>query len=189
VDVVEGENILTLGIEVPQGTGYGLKVNTQNHRFWRDKNLTVNSPYNFPYIIDGVATITGTNVNNVDERDNYYYYFYDWTVSTPEFSCEGAREEVLVTLIGVDELQSVANLTVYPVPTSEALTISFATAAVESLQFNVYNAVGQIVMSQNVKSSIGTSQVEWNVSGLAQGVYQLEITNGGARTTSKFVKQ
>jgi len=174
VDVPAGESVITLNLFVPQGTGYGLKVNTQNHGFWRDKDLNIDAPYNFPYDINGLVTITGSNVNNVDDRDNYYYYFYDWNVSTPSFACEGPREEVVVTLIGVDEMESVSNLSVYPVPATETLTVSYASASAEALQFNVYNAVGQLVMSQNVNATVGTTQTEVNVSELAQGVYQLD---------------
>jgi hypothetical protein len=189
VDVPAGENVIDLNLFVPQGTGYGLKVNTQNHGFWRDKDLNIDAPYNFPYDINGLVTITGSNVNNVDDRDNYYYYFYDWNVTTPSFACEGPREEVVVTLIGIDEMESVSNLSVYPVPATETLTVSYASASAEALQFNVYNAVGQLVMSQNVNANVGTTQTEVNVAELAQGVYQLEIQKGTARSTTKFVKQ
>lgn len=188
-DVVAGENVLTLNFSVPAGTGYGLKANTQNHGFWRDKNLQVAAPYGFPYDLNGLATITGTNVNNPDDQDNYYYYFYDWTVSTPSFACEGPREEVVVSLVGIEELESVASLSVFPVPANDVLNVSFQTITNEAMQLVIYNAMGQAVMTQNVFSNVGKSQVDISVADLAAGVYQLEIVKGSARSATKFVKQ
>ncbi|MEN9638868.1 MAG: hypothetical protein RLZZ262_736 [Bacteroidota bacterium] len=189
VDIVAGENIVTLNFNVSAGTGYGLKANTQNHGFWRDKNLAVDTPYNFPYDIDGLATITGTNVNNVADQDNYYYYFYDWTVSTPSFTCEGPREEVMVTLVGIEELESVTSLNVFPVPAGDVLNVNFQSVNADAMQLVVYNAMGQIVMSKNILTNTGTSQLEISIAELAAGMYQLEIVDGQARSAIKFVKQ
>jgi ASPIC and UnbV/FG-GAP-like repeat/Ig-like domain CHU_C associated/Secretion system C-terminal sorting domain len=189
VSATAGESTVALNFNVPAGTGYGLKSNTQNHGFWRDKDLSTGAPYAFPYDLDGLATITGTNVNNPDDQDNYYYYFYDWTVSTPAFACEGPREEVLVTLIGIDELQSVADLSVYPIPAQDHLTVSYSSSSHEVMTAMIYNAMGQVVQSQNVAIAVGKNQLDLQIDGLAQGVYQLDLVKGDAHSTVKFVKQ
>jgi hypothetical protein len=83
----------------------------------------------------------------------------------------------------------VASLSVFPVPANDVLNVSFQTSTNEAMQLVIYNAMGQVVMTQNVFSNVGKSQMDISVADLAAGVYQLEIVKGAARSATKFVKQ
>ena len=77
VAVPDGESVISLGFEIAQGSGYGLRCINENPQLWRDG---LGSTLTFPYAIGDLATITGTSVEG-ENTLNFYYFFYDWTVS------------------------------------------------------------------------------------------------------------
>lgn len=90
-DVPAGAAYVPLNFDVPAGTGYGLRpVAGSNAQLWRDGNGSVQS---YPYDVAGIATITGTTVASPNTL-NYYYFFYDWHVSTPTFTCTTGLQPV-----------------------------------------------------------------------------------------------
>ncbi|MEN9333469.1 MAG: hypothetical protein RLY35_649 [Bacteroidota bacterium] len=88
-DVPAGQSYIALNFNVPQGTGYGLRpVANSQPGLWRDGAGTTLA---FPYLINDassntLASITGTTVQAPNSL-NYYYFFYDWHISTPSFNC------------------------------------------------------------------------------------------------------
>jgi len=92
-DVPAGPSYIALNFDVPAGAGFGLRpVGGSNPQLWRDGN---GSTQNFPYDVAGLATITGTTVASPNSL-NYYYFFYDWHVSTPTFTCSTGLQPVTV---------------------------------------------------------------------------------------------
>jgi len=90
-DVPAGASYIALNFDVPSGVDYGLRpVGGSNPQLWRDGNGSVQ---NFPYDVAGLATITGTTVASPNTL-NYYYFFYDWHVSTPTFICSSGLQPV-----------------------------------------------------------------------------------------------
>ena len=90
-NVAAGASYIPLNFSVPAGTGYGLRpVAGSNAQLWRDGN---GSTQTYPYAIGTVATITGTTVASPNTL-NYYYFFYDWHVSTPTFECTTGLQPV-----------------------------------------------------------------------------------------------
>lgn len=93
VDVPAGASYITLNFDVPAGTGYGLRpIAGSQPGLWRDGN---GSTQNFPYNIGNLASITGTTVAAPNSY-NYYYFFYDWHISTPSYTCESPLQPVTV---------------------------------------------------------------------------------------------
>ena len=90
-NVPAGASYIALNFDVPAGVDYGLRpVGGSNPQLWRDGN---GSTQNFPYDVAGLATITGTTVASPNTL-NYYYFFYDWHVSTPTFACFSGLQPV-----------------------------------------------------------------------------------------------
>jgi len=90
-NVPAGASYIALNFDVPAGVDYGLRpVGGSNPQLWRDGN---GSTQNFPYDVAGLATITGTTVASPNTL-NYYYFFYDWHVSTPTFTCSSGLQPV-----------------------------------------------------------------------------------------------
>lgn len=72
---------------------------------------------------------------------------------------------------------------VYPNPTSEILNIRTSEAGNYSMA--VYDMQGRLVVSQ----AAFETQTEVNVSQLAQGIYNIQLSNGNATVTKRFIKQ
>jgi hypothetical protein len=173
-----GESVVTLDFFVPAGTGYGIRCTNSNPQLWRDRDITVATPFNYPYALGTLGSITGTNVTGADS-DNVYYFFYDWNVSTPTFECASPRVAVEVTVLGIEEISSVNSVSVYPNPASEQFTLTFNNTVSGQMQVNLIDATGRIVESKKAFAGIGKNNVEMNVNNLAAGIYQLQMVKDG----------
>ena len=87
VNMEDGENTVDLNFFVPAGEGYGLRVSSDNPQLWRDG---IGSNPDYPYALGDFGAITGTSVNGANSQ-NYYYFFYDWTVSVDAVGCASER--------------------------------------------------------------------------------------------------
>ncbi len=86
-------------------------------------------------------------------------------------------------VVGVNEVAVVSNLSVYPVPAEDELTISFNSQQAQLLTLRMVNSLGQIVMSENLGTVAGKRIVALNIAELANGIYTLEINNGSSAQT------
>jgi hypothetical protein len=120
-DVPAGQSYIALNFAVPQGTGYGLRpVANSQPGLWRDG---LGSTLSYPYAItDGLsnvlASITGSTVQSPNTY-NYYYFFYDWHVSTPSFECSTGLLPVTVYVGNVLGCMSPDACNYNPVATTE----------------------------------------------------------------------
>ncbi len=77
VNVVSGEQRLTLNMHIPAGTDYRL-LSDRHVGLWRDTGGA-----SYPYTLGSLATIkAGVRYDGVEpsDRTGYYYFFYDWEV-------------------------------------------------------------------------------------------------------------
>jgi PKD repeat protein len=88
VNIPQGSNRININFNVPVGSDMQLGV-AGNCDLYRN-----NMGGNYPYIINGVVSITGNSAGN----PVYYYYFYDWEINQ---SCISARVPVTATINGV----------------------------------------------------------------------------------------
>jgi hypothetical protein len=182
--IPDGESVVNLNFEVPQGTGYGLRLTGNNPLLWRDKDT--NTPFDYPYSISDLATITGTNVTGGNTY-NFYYYFYDWNVQAPDFACTSERVEVQAIIIGVDEITSVTNMQLYPNPANDLVNITFGSLVSEVLTTRVIDQTGRVVSTQQFTCSTGANTHLLNVADLAAGVYQVQLAMGNQTATRVIV--
>ncbi|MEI6577468.1 MAG: Ser-Thr-rich GPI-anchored membrane family protein [Bacteroidota bacterium] len=82
----------------------------------------------------------------------------------------------------VNDNLSQSNVSVYPNPAIDVLTIS---AASEIGHITVLNIVGQIVM----KLDTDAKQIQLNINDLTNGVYFIRIENGGTTTSHQLIKK
>jgi hypothetical protein len=136
--------------------------------------------------MNGLATITGTNVQG-DDTDNYYYFFYDWSVKSETFECPSDRVEVQVIVLGIEELIGVNALSIFPNPSSDILNINFELTASNKVSLRLVDALGRVVETAQINANSGMNTWNFNVSNLAVGVYNLEFTLNGATATSKVL--
>ncbi len=100
--VVTGANVVSVGFALPVGTGWVLNaLGTTVSGLYRNTGGGV-----FPYTTaGGEVTITG----NVNGLADYYYWFYDWQVSSG--GCDDARTEVVVP-VAIEECDTDLAVTV-----------------------------------------------------------------------------
>jgi hypothetical protein len=165
VNVPDGESTVQLGIEVPAGTGYGLRCYTGNPQLWRDG---LGSTLNYPYALGELATITQSTAGQ-QNATNYYYFFYDWVVETPSVSCPSDRVPVTVTVVGVEEAAA-SLLQAFPNPASGEVVMTWP--AVEAVrELVIADATGRLVNQIPVATAAGRTVLD--VSGWAPGVYSV----------------
>ena len=95
--VVPGWNTIELGFSIEEGEGYALLVSAPEVSFWRDN---VGSEQSYPYSIGELATITSSTIPNA-AGENYYYFFYDWEVSSQGLVCESDAAAAYVEVVDV----------------------------------------------------------------------------------------
>jgi zinc-dependent metalloproteinase lipoprotein len=92
VTLVAGLNTAALDIALNTGNGYYIKLaDGSTNDLYRNTAGAA-----FPYTLSGIISITGTDAANNGGTVNYYYYFYDWEISTA--SCPGLRAAVTGTI-------------------------------------------------------------------------------------------
>lgn len=93
---------VTLNFTIPTGTNYKLRHSARSSSItgllFEPSASAPSGNYGFPYVVPGVlsintSTLTAAPTNTA--RNDLYYYFYDWEVST---GCESARTSVLATV-------------------------------------------------------------------------------------------
>jgi hypothetical protein len=128
-------------------------------------NLTANTNYGVRVRTNCSNCITA--LNSSDKRSVYSNQFF--------FSTPNTRGEVLV---GTD-----LSLSVYPNPTKDAFTVQLSAEVSGSAV--LYDALGREVARQSVSGR----ELNFNLEGLASGVYTLKLTTGELSKAVKVVKE
>jgi len=163
--------------DLTPGIGYRFRVLENNHGLWRDDN---GAEMNFPYDVDGLATIIGANTGN----PTFYYYFYDWEVEADAIECTSERTEVVVTIgtVGVEEGE-LSDVDVYPNPTNAIVNVSIPTSIKGTIELRMMDVAGNLVFTSSVAA--GTNRLD--VSTLAKGVYLLNMTTASGIFTRRVI--
>ena len=184
VTIPDGESIVELGLIVPAGTGHGLRSLDGNPQLWRDGQ---GSNLNYPYELGDLATITSSSVNNPNNATNYYYFFYDWTVSTQGIACASDRVPVTVTVTttGVADLTVLdGGLRVFPNPSEGQVQLQWEVAT-GAVRCEIIDASGRVLFQREAAGPnlLGTL----DFSTLPKGVHILKLTQGGRTATARIV--
>jgi len=172
-DIPQGESRVYLtDWALAPGTDYRIRVQEANHGLWRDNST---SEVNYPYDVNGLATITTTNAN----PPQYYYYFYDWEVESASYQCVSERTPVTVTVgtVGIEE-GVLAGMSLYPNPSNGFVNVVIPTSVEGTVSIQLMDVAGNLIETHQVVA--GTTRLD--VSNLASGVYllKLDADNGTA---------
>lgn len=180
-NIPDGESEVALNLFVPAGSNYGLRCLTDNPQLWRDG---LGSSLNYPYAIGDLASITKSSVTG-SNTFNYYYFFYDWKVSTPTVTCVSERVAVEVLIVGVEESMEAGVSRVFPVPTSDLLYIEWNGAPEGLADVRLMDGMGRLVKEWNHLAWDGAGRLMLDLSDLASGRYTLQMMASGRQ----WVKQ
>lgn len=90
--------------------------------------------------------------------------------------------------LGVESVNLESDFRVFPNPTSDFIQVQFNAANNTEATIQIVDVTGKTLMVKNTQLTQGESMHSLDVSGLASGVYAINLLVDGKTTTSKFVK-
>ena len=186
-NIDSGVHYLKLDLTIPPGTDYQIRTagETNQATFGTNSPQLVRSDGGvlFPYVVEDVMAITTTSVS-----EDFYYYFYDWHITTSAKYCMSDRVavEVVVTDSSTQVLDlALLDMVLYPNPTSGDVFLRTADHQFSGLaQYVVRSLDGRIITHGSVTESLQAI----DVSQAPAGIYLIEITDGNTKGIGRFVK-
>ncbi len=91
------------------------------------------------------------------------------------------------SVVYVEESQETAQISLFPNPVKEDLTISLGSSATLEISVMIYNAQGQLLHNNTLKVNDGEAKL--NLSDYAAGTYLVHIKTEGSEVMKKVIKQ
>lgn len=113
-----------------------------------------------------------------------YQYQTSTSGTTTTNSFNAFVNTAVVTGLSRNELSS--NLSVYPNPAKEFLTVSLENNANDMVTYTISNMLGQEVKSANLGTNAKINSTI-NVAGLSKGIYMLNLKTGTATSVKKII--
>jgi hypothetical protein len=79
-------------------------------------------------------------------------------------------------------------LTVYPNPSDGNYTLEFNANESKEIRYTIYSIAGQRIRQNRLSISAGKTKAALNISGMAGGMYMLELNDGNATKKIKLIK-
>lgn len=95
-------------------------------------------------------------------------------------SCSERMACVSAYTVGIDENSIIKNISLYPNPTTSHLYLTPKVDLSSNFSWKILSLSGQVILHGN--------QMQVDVSGLAKGMYLIELSDKGERYTRKFLK-
>ena len=151
-----------------------------------------------------VATFTNTSTG----ATSYSWDFGDFTNSSATapahaYAVNGTYTVVLTAIngnctdttiflvdvtVGLNELASSSNLTIFPNPANETVNVSFEQNTNDLIQIELIDATGRVIAQEN-SLEIGTNNVSFEVTNLSSGFYTVRLTNANGTENQKLMIQ
>jgi hypothetical protein len=134
---------------------------------------------------DGNGNVVSENANLDDLTDPADAGSYTLVV-TDENGCT-AEQTIIIT--GVGEINLGFGVAVLPNPTQGQFRLNLTGLSGERLQYRILDTQGRIVMQNDLGNAGGSRSEVIDISYVAAGVYQINITMGKATQVIKLIKQ
>lgn len=89
--------------------------------------------------------------------------------------------------VSVEELMGIANVVVYPNPTSDELFVSFDNQTGNDMQIELVDQLGRVIYSENEIQQIGFNKIGLNLSHVSDGIYSVLIHSGNNTITKRII--
>ncbi len=176
----------------PAGSNYPservLTAFTSAQEYYLD-NMTITIPkgYVIPNVLTGMRLILNENVgasNASDEGCGVY------TSGETEDFAVIFRDGSAPQGVGGSLTNNVKVLSLYPNPTSGVATVSYTSdVVVKELELTITNTTGQVISKKVYKAPGKSFTTDVDLSGVARGVYFVELKADGERIVRKLVTQ
>jgi hypothetical protein len=151
-----------------------------------------------------VATFTNTSTG----ATSYSWDFGDFTNSSATapahaYAVNGTYTVILTAIngnctdttiflvdvtVGLNEVATSSNLTIFPNPANETVNVSFEQNTNDLIQIELIDATGRVI-AQNQSIEIGTNNVSFDVTNLSSGFYTVRLTNANGTENQKLMIQ
>jgi hypothetical protein len=78
---------------------------------------------------------------------------------------------------------------IYPNPTNGNFTLSYVSNETSETTINLYNLIGQVVLTKAVSQVKGLNTVNFDISSFSQGIYMLELALSNTKGEKKATYQ
>jgi len=185
-DVQNDTARVTVNLSLQPGSYYLTTDDVQNNILWgnggprlKRSNTGVTYPYTFPNIL----SMTGS-----DQGSQYYYYFYDWKVSTQPTICEGNMIPVLVDVVtALNDMNNIEGIVLYPNPAADQIFIKAGVDINSNLQVSFTDVAGRLVQQNSFNNLSAGQNQSINMSNLAKGVYFVKIKTAKSESIQRIV--
>ena len=183
VFIPSGEQRVQLEFSVLPGVDYQLGLSqTSVYELYRN-----NSGTNYPYSVNGLASITRSSANT--NPLGFYYFFYDWEVR--EKDCISDKIKLDVKAIdcstGIDDLKANENIIAYPNPVRNELTIELVDNT-EDVMVDLLDITGKkVIATRLIDKSINNFNI--NMSDLSNGIYTFRLTKQSSTYNQLIIKK
>lgn len=169
-----------------------LKVTLSNLPFDYDLKL-----YNSNGSLLATSALGGTSTETIKYNAattgrTYYLYVYGYGGAYSTANCYNLNTSTSASNWKIEQEygEEKAEINLFPNPAGDKLNATYYTAINETVSFNVYNTLGQRVISQQEQSSQdGENTVNFDVKNLSNGIYIFEMIDATERKIQKFVIQ
>ena len=140
-------------------------------------SLTMNYTFNGNYKLatDGTAA---NHINNAIEHgieDFKNLYVVAWIQGTDKQVYQAVNLTSLYPTGTTDFTATIKNVTVYPNPTSDKVNIELNMKESDMILASIVDLNGNMIETKSINTAIGQNKIEFNVSNLAQGIYNVLI--------------
>jgi hypothetical protein len=91
--------------------------------------------------------------------------------------------------VGISEWSFLQSVQVSPNPSNGIVNVTLNGSTGEDVAFNLYDAQGRNVWSQNAFNAMGQVRLVADFQTVANGVYQLQMISGASRHSVQLIKQ
>lgn len=110
-----------------------------------------------------------------------------YTVVVTTSGCSSSPSAGNNATVGIDEENNPYLLVVFPNPSDGNFNITFTAEKNEKYKLELFNELGQVIISQEIVNHGGTYQLPVNLVKPAAGMYTISLTNGSLETIKKIV--
>lgn len=96
--------------------------------------------------------------------------------------------EVTITDISVDEEELASSLNIFPNPTQDVVNVVIDNPASNDYSIELIDALGRVIEERDLDNARGRSEVKFDLSNRAQGIYLLRVRTGNAAVTRRVTR-
>ncbi len=185
-DVQTPTATVTVDLSLQPGSYYITTDDVQNNILWGNGGPRLkrsNTGVSYPYVYPNVLSLTSS-----DQGSQYYYYFYDWKVSTQPTVCAGNMIPVLVDVVtGMNNANNVEAIELYPNPTSDNLFVKAGINVNSTIQVSFTDVAGRLVQQNSFNNLNAGQNQSINIAGLAKGVYFVKVKTAKSENIQRIV--